>query len=216
MNYGDLKARLRGLINRSDMTDELAAQFVTMAQARLDRWPQVDPLKYAPRPAFQEKYVRFTLEPDEFNPGSFKLPNDFLQILSLHCEDVEAERVSTSKFIKYPSTASGVPTVFMQAGHLIHLRPVPPEGTMIYMLYFGTVSPLEEDTDQNAWTVSASDALLYGAAAYAADYFEDERFPRFETRFKEALLELQDQTINESLSGSMVMAGAYTYPQDEI
>jgi hypothetical protein len=214
MNYGDLKARLRGLINRSDMTDELAAQFIQMAQERLDRWPQVDPLRYAPRPTFQEKYVRLLIEDEVYPPGSFTVPTDFLQAMSLHCGDVEAERVGIAQFIKYPETGYGIPTVFMQTGHEIHLRPVPPSDTYVYLYYYATATPMVDDEDVNEWSVATSDALIYGAAAYAADYFEDERFQRFEMRFKEALLEIQDQTTNEFLSGSMRIAGTYSYPDE--
>lgn len=215
MDYATLKARVRGLINRNDMTDELAAQFVQMAQDRLDRWPQVDPLRYAPRPSFQENYVKLTIPADEFEPGAFTVPTNFLSVLSIHCDTVEAERVGVPEFIKYPTSGIGIPCVFMQTGHTIHLRPVPSPTTEVHLFYYGTVAPLVEDTDENDWSASCSSALLYGAAAYAADYFEDERFQHFENRFKEALLEIQDQTANEFQSGSMAMSTPYTFPNED-
>jgi hypothetical protein len=214
MNFATIKTQLRGLINRSDMTDELAANFIQMAQDRLERWPQVDPLKYAPRPSFMEKYVRFNIADDADEPGAFTVPNDFLQIISLHTTEGELERVSVPGLIRYPET-TGCPKVFMQSGHSIRLRPIPAATEDVFMLYFGTADALAEDEDENEWTIACSDALLYGAAVYAADHFEDERLDRFEGRFTQALMELQDQTINESLSGSMRMAPAYDY-QDEL
>lgn len=214
MDYATIKAQLRGLINRSDMTDELAANFIQMAQDRLERWPQVDPLKAAPRPSFMEKYVSFTLT-EEDDPGVFTVPDDFLQIISLYSGETEVERVGMPRFIRVPESATGVPTVFMQTGHSIRMRPIPPTDTTLYLLYFGTADVLSEDEDENEWTTACSDALLYGAAVYAADHFEDERLDRFEGRFSQALMELQDQTISEALSGSMSMAPAYDY-QDEL
>jgi hypothetical protein len=217
MQYGDLKAQLQAIVNRSDMSDAEATQFIQMAQNRLDRWPQVDPLRYAPRPAFMEKYVSlYILEDEVAEPGAFIVPTDFLQVLSLHCGSVEAERVGIAKFLQYPSTGAGIPSVFMQTGHTIHLRPIPAPTTEVFLYYYGTAAPLVDDEDVNEWTVACPDVLLYGAAAFACDHFEDERFPRFESRFKEALLEVQDQTLNEFMSGSMRMANAYTYPDDEI
>jgi hypothetical protein len=214
LDYAALKAQLRGLINRNDMTDELAANFIQMAQDRLERWPQVDPARYAPRPSFMEKYVKFNLTPvDTPDTTAFQVPPDFLQIISLHSSEGELERVGTSGLLQYLE-AEGTPKVFMQAGHFIHLRPMPAETEDVFMLYFAASPTLVEDTDENEWTSACYDALLYGAAVYAADHFEDERLARFDGRFSQALMELQDQTINESLSGSMRMASAYNYPDD--
>ena len=214
MDYATLRTRLKSLINRSDFTDDLANSFIQMAQDRLERWPQVDPLRYAPRPSFMEKYVSFTVTYDPDHPGSITLPNDFLQIISLHTETGEVERVGMSKFLKYLETA-GDPKVFIQAGHSLRMRPYPSDTTTIYMMYYGTAATLSADTDENEWTIAAVDAMLYGAAVYACDHFEDERLDRYEMRFKEALLELQDQAINESLSGSMAVSPAYNYPSDD-
>jgi hypothetical protein len=214
VDYATIKAQLRGLINRSDMTDELAGTFIQMAQDRLERWPQVDPLKYAPRPSFMEKYVTLTLTPSVDEPGAFALPNDFLQLISIFTGSRELEKVDISRFIALPET-EGSPTAFIQTGHAIRMRPIPPTTTSISFLYYGTAKALSLATDENEWTIAASDALIYGAAVFAADHFEDERLDRFEGRFSQALLELQDQTINETLSGPMRIAGAYDY-QDEL
>lgn len=214
MDFAGVKTYLKNIVNRTDFTDTLAAQFIQQAQDRLERWPQVDPLKYAPRPSFMQKFVSFTLDSTSDEPGAFTVPNDFLQLVSLYTGEREVERVDMGRFIKYPSTGEGIPTVFIQTGHTIRMRPVPSDDTDVYMLYFGTAKELVVETDDNEWTVAAVDALVYGAATYAADHFEDDRLDRFEMRFKEALLELQDQTINEELSGPMSIGPSYDFQDD--
>jgi hypothetical protein len=213
MNYAALKTHLKALINRSDMTDTDAATFIQMAQDRLERWPQIEPLKYAPRPSFMEKYVDFTIAYDVASLGAFVVPNNFLQIISLHSTYGELKRVGLSDFLKLPET-TGVPTVYMQVGHSIRMRPIPATTEKLYMMYFGTDTVLSLDTDSNYWTISAVDAMAYAAAIYACEHFEDERVSQFTDRFNRSLMELQDQTINESLSGSMSMGAAYSYPDD--
>lgn len=216
MNFLEARTYLRNLINRTDFTDALAGQFIVQAQDRLERWPQIDPLKYAPRPSFMEKFVSFSL--DASANGAFKLPTDFLEMGSLYTEDNcgghEMLRVPLDQLTKIPGTQVGTPTMFTQVGGQIRVRPIPSSTTTIYMTYYGTMQPLVVDTDENEWTVSCIDALVYGAAEYAADYFEDDRLARFASKFKEALLELQDQTLNEQFAGSMAIAPAYD-PQDE-
>jgi hypothetical protein len=211
MNYLEARTYLRSLINRTDFSDDLAKQFIQQSQDRLERWPQIDPLKYAPRPSFMDKLVSFTL--DASANGAFLLPNDFLEMQTLYTEDNcgghEMARVPLDQLTQIPGTAVGTPCRFTQIGGQIRMRPVPLATTTIYLRYYGTAAPLNVDTDENEWSVSCIDALVYGAAELAADHFEDERLPRFAQRFKEALGEIQDQTLNEQFSGPMAIAPAY-------
>ena len=214
MTFAEIKAQLRALINRTDMADAVAANFIQMAQDRLERWPQVDPMRYAPRPSFMEKFIKFTVTADVDNPGAFTVPNDFLQIISIYSGSVEVERVGVPTFLQYDEASSGTPRVFMQTRHSIRMRPVPPDDQDLYMLYFGTAAALVAEDDENEWSTAAADVLLYGAAVFAADHFEDDRFNRFEDRFTQGLRELQDQTINEAQSGSTAIAPITSYPSD--
>jgi hypothetical protein len=212
MNFKQARDYLRALINRTDFTDTLAGQFINQAQDRLERWPQIDPLKYAPRPSFMDKYVSFTL--DASAAGAFLVPNDFLEVQAIHVGDQELTRVPIGELIRIPDTQIGTPLIWTQIGGQIRLRPVPSDTTEVRLLYTGTAKPLAVDTDENEWSVSCIDALVYGAAEYAADHFEDERLDRFASKFKEALAEIQDQTINEAFSGPMAISPAYDTQDD--
>lgn len=211
MNYGELKTYVRALINRTDLTDALATQFIQQAQDRLERWPQIDPLKNAPRPSFLQKLVSFTLDG---TGGSFRVPQDFLELVDIYTEDGgQMYRVDTSEWLRY-SDVLGTPQVFIQTGHIIRMRPYPSADTTVYMIYYGTAPELVVDSSENYWTIAAVDAFAYAAASLAADYFEDERLMRFEQKFRDALGELQDQSLSEDFSGPMAITPAYRFDCD--
>lgn len=201
MTYAQMKALLRGLINRSDMTDALAADFLKQSQIRLERILRL---------SFMQKFV-------DFNPpradGVFRVPIDYLELMDLFHDDWQLERVDTSTWLKHSAT-TGTPRVFIQTGHDIRMRPPPATTDTMYLKYFGCEAELTEESQTNQWTLCAADALLYGAAELAADYFEDERLPRFAQRFSQAVQELADQQQQEDFSGPMSVQPAYFYPED--
>lgn len=201
MNYGELKTYVRSLINRTDLTEDLAVQFIQQAQDRLERLA---------RPAFLQKFVEFTLDG---TGGDFRVPEDMLELIDIYTDNGELERVDVSKWLTVDSGV-GTPTVFVQTGHAIRMRPVPDADTTIYLLYYGVEPELVVDADENYWTRATVDALAYASAALAADYYEDERLQGFEAKFQASLSEIKDQQLAEDFSGRMSIAPAYSYPED--
>ncbi|MFC0686471.1 phage adaptor protein [Novosphingobium clariflavum] len=202
MNFSQLKARLRGLINRSDMTDDLAAQFIRDAQVRLERELRL---------SFMQKYVTFSIA--EAQKGGFRVPPDYLEMIELFTDHGQLERVDTSYWLKRPKTL-GVPECFIQTGHDIRMRPYPKPDETIYLRYYGMDAQLQNDAQTNVWATACADALIYGAAEYAADHYEDERLQRFAQRYGVCIQELSDQQQQEDFSGPMRIQPAYRYPQD--
>lgn len=202
MNYAALRAQLRALINRSDMTDELAGNFIRMAQVRLERLL---------RTSFMQRFVTFSIDrPD----GVFRVPVDYLELIEIFSDKGELDRVDMGKWLRLPAQP-GVPRSFVQTGHDFRLRPYPTTDMTLFLRYYGCEPQLINGSDENHWTVAAGDALLYGAAEYAADHFEDERLDRFATRFETAVNELRDQQLQEDFSGPMSVQPAYTYSPDD-
>jgi len=199
MNYGELKTKLIRLINRTDFTPEEAAEFLGQAQVRIER---------VLRTTAMEKMVYFTA-----TDGAFRLPTDFLEIADIWTGETEMERVDHSTFIRTTNTA-GTPKVFVQTGHDIRMKPMPSNDTEIFMRYYAAQPVLVDDTNVNMWSASAVDALIYGAAIYAAEFFEDERLTLFNERYNNALAELQDQSAQEDFAGPMRIRPAYTYDCD--
>lgn len=201
MNYGEVKTYLRTLINRSDMTDDLAVQFLQQSQDRLERLL---------RSSFMQKLVSFTLDG---TGGDFRVPVDYLEHIALYTDDGQVTRVPIAEWLRHTDVV-GTPDVFVQTGHVIRMRPFPSDETTVYLHYYGTEPELAVATDENYWTLAAVDALCYAAAALAGDYFEDARLARFEDKFQSALAELKDQQLSEDFSGSMAVSPAYRLDAD--
>lgn len=201
MNYGEVKTYVRSLINRTDLTDALAVQFIQQSQDRLERLA---------RPSFLQRFVSFTLDGSS---GDFRVPADFIELISIYTDHGSLDRLDVPQWLRVYS-GSGCPTAFMQTGHDIRMRPVPDAATTIYLHYYGVEPELAVDVDENYWTRAAVDALAYGAVALAADFYEDERLAGFEQKFQLSLQEIQDQQLSEDFSGRLSVAPAYSYPED--
>jgi hypothetical protein len=201
MNYGDVKTYLRDLINRTDLTDTRASQFIQQAQDRLERLL---------RPSFLQRFVSFTLNGTS---GDFRVPVDFLELCDLFTEEGELRRVDVTEWLRHDN-GSGTPRVFIQTGHDLRVRPIPAADQTINLRYYGVEPELVTPTDENYWTTAAVDALVYAAASLAGDFYEDERLARFEEKFQSALGELKDQQFAEDFSGAMSLSPAYRFPED--
>lgn len=201
MDYAAVKAQLRGLINRSDMTDDLAATFIKMAQTRLER---------VLRLSFMQKFVSFnTTLPD----GVFRVPVDYLELIDIFTDNGELERVDMGLYLRTEATG-GTPRIFVQTGHDFRMKPYPATTDTVYLRYYASEPALVAEEDTNHWTITTPDALVYAAAEFAADHFEDERLPRFAERYGICAQELQDQQQQEDFSGPMRIQPAYQYPAD--
>lgn len=201
MNYGEVKTYVRSLINRTDLTDALAVQFIQQSQDRLERLA---------RPSFLQRFVNFSLDGTS---GDFRVPVDFIELIDLYTDHGELNRVDVPSYLRTYAGA-GCPRVFLQTGHDIRMRPVPDADTTLYLHYYGVEPELTVDVDENYWTRAAVDALAYGAVALAADFYEDERLAGFEQKFQLSLQELQDQQLAEDFSGRLSIAPAYRFPED--
>jgi hypothetical protein len=112
MNYGEVKTYVRSLINRTDLTDALAVQFIQQAQDRLERLA---------RPSFLQRFVSFTLDG---TGGDFRVPADLLELMDIYTDHGELSRVDVPVWLKVCANV-GCPKVFIQTGHDIRMRPYP-------------------------------------------------------------------------------------------
>jgi hypothetical protein len=199
MNYGETKAYLTQLINRKDVSDALASQFLEQSQTRIER---------RIRCTGMEQFVEFTLDTDRFI-----VPTDLLETIDLYSGSKELQRVDMAQYLKVME-GIGEPSVFLQTGHSILLRPQPGSGVPMFLRYYSAMPKLQVNSDDNLWSITAVDALVYGAASLAGDFYEDERLQRFEQKFETAISELQDQALREDFAGPMQIAPAYNYDED--
>jgi hypothetical protein len=87
----------------------------------------------------------------------------------------------------------GSPAYYTRIGNAFQFRPVPAEDTVLTLYYYGEFEQFADDNDETVLSLIAPDLLIYGALAYAADYFMDDRGQAFEGRYVQIAQALQDQ-----------------------
>lgn len=200
MNYGDLKAHFNDLLNRSDITSNLTTRFIDQGISRIERLL---------RTPMQEKLKNYSISG---TTTEITLPTDFLETISLYANQFELQRITMHKYRELANNAyEGTPRYYVREQENLKLFPQPTSGT-ISLYYYGTFDALSADSDENILTKVASDALIYAALTYAADYFLDERSAVFEQKFLQFLNELQGQADDQELSGgTQTIQPSYSY-----
>lgn len=198
MNKAGIRNQFLALLNRNDCTNELADTFIDQSVARIQRTLRVPPM---------ERGELVTV--NETNNNVVVLPEDFLEMKYLYSGDTLLEYVDIGRYMQTPAEV-GIPRVYTRIQGEIRVRPTPPTGTKLTMIYYGEVPDLVDDTSENYFTVAAPDLVVYGALTYAADYFVDERKPLFEETFARIYGELTEQALSLEMNTSgMAIAPAY-------
>lgn len=204
MNKGQIRAHFKALLNRSDCADALADTFIDQSITRIQRTIRIPPMER------QQAYIINSAEPQE----NIVLPSDFLEIIDIYFDNTSLDRVPMRTILEMiKGNDVGSPVFFAREQGALVLYPRPSSGTA-YLNYYGQFPDLVNDTDSNDLTVVASDAVTYGALAYASDYFIDERGPLFEQKLSMFLSELQQQANDAETSGTVQAIRSTTNYQD--
>lgn len=207
MTYGEIRAHLIELLNRSDCTSALADTFISRGIARSQRLLRVAALERT----------------DEITIGAvfdgIDVPNDFIAPIALYRESsstggYKLKRVSLSEYLNYP-VSSGNPNIWTRKGAKLLLKPTPSEGDVLTLLYYGEFEEFTDDNDTTPMSVVAPELFYWGGLVYAAEYFLDDRQAQFESNYLNVVAELQNQSDTEELSGGAVMEPAYSYPGED-
>jgi hypothetical protein len=196
MSFGKLKRRLQALINRKDVTDELAGDFVTEAIADIER-----PLRIGPMEALMP------LSAWDGVSNAITIPNSFLEVINIFTSDGELTQVDLSAFLNIAKQSTGTPTSFCAVGGKWLLAPTPAADTTVYVHFYAQSLPLETDEDVNIWTKAGFNAVVYQAAALAADFFqmEDQYATRFQARADRYVTAIAEQDLNEKWAGRLAV-----------
>lgn len=200
MNYGDIKSHFNDLLNRSDITATLTTRFIDQGISRIQR--QL-------RTPLNENLNTYTISSQT---GSFTLPNDFLEIISLYYDEYELQRIPMAKYRAVATNpTAGNPTTFTRQQSNLLVHPQPTTGSLV-LYYYGEFAPMSADSDENALAAVAPDLIIYAGLTYAADYYLDERAPIFEQKFNQFLTEIQEQANDQEMNGGIqAIQPTYTY-----
>lgn len=193
MNKASIREQFKSILGRNDITDSQADAFIQQSFARIQRTLRV--------PAM-EKIVETTFGGESYIP----IPNDLLSIKNIYVEGQGTlDFIPLGRFMSL-TRAVGQPEVFTRVGGELRVWPTPPSGTVAALLYIGETPDLVADTDSNFLTVLSPDLLIYGALAFAADHFLDDRKQVFEDTFARAYTEVEEQArLVEMEQSGMVM-----------
>lgn len=201
MNKAGIRTQLIALLNRNDCTTSIADTFIDQAVARIQRTLRV--------PAMEKQSI---ITVNTVTPGSVILPDDFLNIKYFYSDWGMMEYRDFATFMQIPQSI-GYPQYYTRVQGELKIKPTPPEGTVITMVYYGEIPDLATDTDTNFLTIIAPDLLIYGALTFASDYFVDDRKQIFEDRFGAIYGEVEEQArLVDMDQTTMAITPAYYYP----
>ncbi len=191
MDFGKCKLRLQALINRKDVTDELAGSFVTEAIADMERNLRIGPMESLLTQGGWDGIKNAVL-----------IPTGFLEAINLFTDETELTQVDLASFLQ-----DGGDNTFVKVADRWLVKPTPAVGSNFFVHFYSQSAPLVADTDSNVWTVSAFNAVVYQAAALAADFFqmEDVYAARFQARADRYIGEIAEQDLDEKWSGRMAV-----------
>jgi hypothetical protein len=202
MNRQQIRTKVKALLNRNDCTDELANDFIDMAQTRIER---------TLRTPGQEKISITTGNSLPIPTDQFVIPADFLELKSLYTvEGGTLVYKELGTFFKLPKVQGCPPKYYTRVGGSYLLSPSIPSGVSLYAYYYAAQKNLSADTDTNLFTQVCSDLLIYASLCFAADHFVDDRVAGFESRYELLLGELNEQARQTDMQqSSMSIEPAY-------
>lgn len=194
MDKAGLRNQFKNLLNRNDCPNALADTFIEQAMGRVQRTLRI--------PSMEQSFsVTFT----ELNPSFFILPNTFLEFIDLFVETQDGhsvlKQIPRGRFLEKGKYA-GFPEYYTRFGPAVNVKPIPPVGTTLTMLYYGEMPDLVADTDRNILSDAVPDLLVYCALSFACDYFVDARKQSFEATYIQTFDEIQAQANQLEFSGS--------------
>lgn len=203
MNKQGIRNQILGLLNRNDCSNTQADVFIDQAVARIQRNLRIPSM---------EKTQIYTAPATGAN--LLTLPSDFLQLKHLYHELGTVRFVDLSTFLATQDSPGNTPVIYTRIQGGLQIKNTPPKDFKTYMVYYGEIPDLVNDTDENFLTVIAPDLLTYAALVYAADFFMDDRRDKFEEISTRMFEELNNQAIEmEFAAEGMAIAPSSNYPE---
>ena len=132
MSFGKLKRALKGIINRKDLTDELAGDFINRA---------IDEVERVARLGAMEQLVE--AEDWDGTRNSLAIPTGYLETIDLFTDAGVLRMVTKDQFFAHPD--QGAPAVYIKAGASFLVKPYPAKGETVRLHYYGESLPLLAD-----------------------------------------------------------------------
>lgn len=193
MNKLGIRNQIKALIARNDTTTEVLDTFIDQAVAKIQRTLRV--------PAMEKSYIT-TITQDASNV--IVIPNDFLRLKHLFTINLQRnysiEYVDPARFVQTQDAPGNTPKIYTRIQGSLLLKPTPPVGTQVQMIYYSEIPDFTSDSDTTWLSELAPDLLVYTALSFAADYYIDDRKEQFASMAESAFQQLQDQAYEIEMS----------------
>lgn len=188
MNKQEVRSLIKGLINRTDCTDSLANQYITLAEKNIQRGLRLP---------FMEKGIRLT--GDASGSEAYEIPSDYIELVNIASDNGLLTRVSLDQLLRHPHTGS--PKYFSRDRGYWRFRPFIKDSEPVVVTYYAELPSLVADSDTTVLSEIAPDLIAYTAASLLCDYFVDDRKANFTQMAQEVFTALQMQFLDQELSG---------------
>lgn len=194
--YTELKASLANWLNRSDLTTEIADDFIKLAEADLNS-------KLRVRSMITQ--VSFTIDSE-----TESLPTGFLQIRDFYILSGSTKcplrYVTPSQMDQMQGTSNtGLPSTYTILGDTLRFSPKPDAAYTSYLNYYKTFAALSDTTTTNYILASHPAIYLYGALFHASNFLggiNPQQVQTWQQMYSTALERLELNDREDQFSGS--------------
>jgi hypothetical protein len=191
MNYGQIRTHFKALLNRSDITDDLANTFIDQGIARIQRSLRIPSMEAQHTYSFTSSTSKVTL------------PTNFLEAIDIYYGNEMLTKIPMGAIQSLlRDNLSDSPLYFAREGSSFLLYPKPASGDLV-LNYYAVFTDLVADSDENILSQIAPDLLTYSALTYASDYYLDERSQIWESKYAAFGVEIQTQAFEQEQSGTL-------------
>lgn len=191
---GDLRTRLKALLDRDDCTDDMATGFLMdgmdLIQSKL-RGPLMEksittqtmggPLNTIPIPA------------DLIAPIDLLVPAAAGFCAGDVASDGELALMKKSYRQLQAIPRSYPPTAYSRLQSAFEIRGTVPIGGYVTLVYYGKFSPFASDAAENEISAFSPSLCVYAGLGFAGDFFDSPKLSAWETRFQNFLESAQQQ-----------------------
>lgn len=196
MTRGELLRNFRELLNRNDLTDELADLFISDGIRRVER---------VLRTQFQRKVIQSTIPADFV--GYIDIPSDYIGIYWIKVNGIRLSREADAQDeIDY---LPGQTRSFYMEGDRFYFVPSLKQDDIVRIEYYATINNGFGDDDTTQASAIIPDLVRYAALIFAAIYYVDERLPTYQSIFRELRDEVQLQNDLDAFAGGVAIRNPY-------
>ena len=208
--YSDLKTSIANWLNRSDLTTEIAEDFIVLAEADFNSKLRVRKMNTS---------TSITIDSE-----TESMPSDFLQVRDFFITSGE-----TKYALKYitpaqmdqirGSSTSGMPSAYTILGDNFRFAPIPSSAYTGTLNYYAKFAALSDSNTSNYILASHPAIYLYGSLYHAANFLggiDPQRLQQWQSMYTTAMERLErndreDQYGNAPLQqrGDVTVSGAF-------